>query len=276
MTAYLGTTDALLRIESLQNANWYKNQLLMDVINTIRSINFAVQAERGQALNTLGSLPGDAPYAIALDNNQNSTTNIRFTLGIAYICEAVQPWNNFFQTLISALSFKERTTEKTMLGNMQAPNAAQNSATPSSTMILSNYNDASQAFANTITNMLDAVTTTNGIYNQSRFEQEFNVEWGTPAFQNSRGRFGKAVDTTIFFGNAKPSRVPRRVVDLAVVSADGMPTSDDEDEFPLCPPSRAFPFQLDQKLLNDEWIAFIQSRSAPPASAEVAPKEKST
>jgi len=213
-TAYLGTNDALLRIDALQNANWYKNQLLMDVVNAIRAINFNIVAERTTALNSIGALPGDAPFAIALDNNQNSTTNVRFPAGIVYICEAIQPWNGFFQTLISALSFKDRTMEKTMLGNMQQASTTQNSATPSTMVSFSSQADASQAFANTITNMLDAVSSTQGIFNQARFEQEFNVQWGTPSFSNARGRFGKAVQSYIVYGDYQLPKIIMHCVDV--------------------------------------------------------------
>jgi hypothetical protein len=225
MTAYLGTNDALLRIDALQNANWYKNQLLMDVVNAIRAINFNIVAERTTALNSIGALPGDAPFAVALDNNQNSTTNVRFPAGIVYVCEAIQPWNGFFQTIISALSFKDRVMEKTMLGNMQAPQTNQNAATPSTMVAFSSQADASQAFANTITNMLDALSSTQGIFNQSRFEQEFNVAWGTPAFSNRKGRFGTPVDTVILYGNYELPRFVIRTVDTAMPNTAHDPQS---------------------------------------------------
>jgi len=212
----------------------------MDVINAIRAINFNIVAERTTALNSIGALPGDAPFAIALDNNQNSTTNVRFPAGIVYVCEAIQPWNGFFQTLISALSFKDRTMEKTMLGNMQQAATTQNSATPSTMVNFSSQSDASQAFANTITNMLDAVSSTQGIFNQARFEQEFNVTWGTPSFQNARGRFGKPVQSYLVFGDFQLPKTVLKCVDI-------------EDEYNIHDPSsrKVRPAQEDRRIVDD-------------------------
>jgi len=203
-TAYLGTTDALRRIGTIQNVPWYKNQLMARMLSLIRTINFSVQTERNAALNSIAGLPGDSPFAVGTDNNQVSTTNVRFPPGVIYICEAIQPWNNFFQTLISSLNYKDRVQEKAMLGNMQAPQNSQNSSTPSPMVAMSNFSDASQAFANTITNMLDALSTIEAVFDQAAFEQTFNVVWGVPTFQNEKGRFGTPIDTVIYFGDAVP------------------------------------------------------------------------
>jgi len=210
-TAYLGSVDALQRIQGLQNTNWYKVQLLGGMLGQIRGINFSVQSERSAALNSIQALQADTPYAVGLDNEQTSTANIRFPSDTLYICEAVQPWNNFFQTLISALQFKERATEKTMLGNQQAPNSAQNSATPSPMVMISTGADASQQFANTITNMLDAIASNQGVFGQATFEQTFNVVWGVPAFSDARGRYGKKLNTVIWYVDPPKRFVPRTI-----------------------------------------------------------------
>jgi uncharacterized protein YaiE (UPF0345 family) len=199
MTAYLGTNDALQRIQGLQNTNWYKVQLIGGMLGSIRGINFSVQSERSSALNQIQSLQSDTPYAVGLDNEQISTANIRFPAGTLYICEGVQPWNNYFQSIISSLTFKERANEKTMLGNQQAAQTTQNSATPSSMVMISTLADASQQFANTITNMLDSIATNVGVFGQASFEQSFNVEWGTPTFSNNTGRYGRRINTVVWY-----------------------------------------------------------------------------
>jgi hypothetical protein len=198
-TVYLGNTTALTRIQGLQNTSWYKIQNLAPMLNEFRSVNYFVQAERTAALNTISNLPNDCPYAVALDNEQQSTANIRFPPSIAYVCAAVQPWNSYFQVLTSALSFKDRIMEKTMLTNAQQAQTTQSANTPSTTMAMSNISDASQAFSNVITNMFDAIAQNAGVFSQASFEQNFNVAWGVPAFMTAAGRFGKPVNTVVYY-----------------------------------------------------------------------------
>lgn len=236
-TTYLGTNTALAKIQALQQAPWYPLANFADILHLISSFNFSVQAQRTQVIQMLAGLPTDAPYAVGLDNDDDSSANIRFPPGVQYVCSWIPPYVSYLQQVQSACSFKERANEKTMLGNQQAPNSAQNAATPSPMVIISNYNDASQAFQNALTGITNAIANLDGVFDQGTFENEFNVFWGTPTFFDHKGRHGNPVRTLRVFNDYVPVVHKSKVYAYEVKSRTRplpaivyAPFDDDQDE----------------------------------------------
>jgi hypothetical protein len=216
MPGYIGTTAALTTAQAQQNNSWYQVQTLSTLLGRMKFAQFSIQTVRTEFLEALQNMISLTPYAIGLDNQQDSSTNIRFPLSILYINGGISPYNSYLQSLASALSFKERVQEKTMLGNAAAPSSIQSTSTPSTMPTLSNYNDASQLFYNTVTAMQNAINQSLLVFSQPSFEQYYELTWSTTFYYMDRsGRYGLvADDITVWEPTKAPKAQPSATVAL--------------------------------------------------------------
>jgi len=226
MPGYSGTNAAIRQVQAQQNNPWYQVQVISSLLSKIKFLQFSIQAERTLAANELQTMVSLTPYAVQLDNEQDSSTNIRFPIGVLYINGGLEPYNSYFQNLASSLNFKDRIGEKTMVGNFAGPSSTQNSFTPPVMPILSSSNDASQAFYNTITAFQNSISSNNLLFDQTAFEDYYQITWSTSLYYiDSKGnRFGNKPNRCIVFDQAKtPNRQKAIILDY----------TDDDDDTPI-------------------------------------------
>jgi len=134
-------------------APWYNVQQFVDEVKSLRCINFSIVEQRQQALERINKLHSVCPFK----------ANVRFPEHELYICEFHGDWARKLQQLKSALSYKDRDKEV-----FQSSQKLESSSRP---------DDASQAFWNATTAMLDQMTRGDGVFDRETFELYFKPTW---------------------------------------------------------------------------------------------------
>lgn len=153
-TSVLGMAyaDYPLAVALVEGDSWYEVRALKRELRALRAVNFSIQEQRSQALQRLGNMAQEAPFALAT----------RFPGGRAFVCEAAGDWARKFQQIRSALVYKDlikddKVREHTSRG--------------------SDISDAQQAYYNALTAMGDQLTRMDGVYTQAIFEDRYGLEW---------------------------------------------------------------------------------------------------
>lgn len=134
-------------------APWYSLQELLEVVSSIRRINFSITEARQQALERVNSLSIDPPFSRVR----------RFPDDKYYICEILGDWSRKFAQMKSSLSFKERDIR---------------GATATTEHSVS-FNDAQVSFWNSTTNILDQISRLDSLWSRNSFESRYDLIWVT-------------------------------------------------------------------------------------------------
>jgi len=137
---------------------WYDVGELAECLRGIRRNNFAIAEQRQQALERLGNLSTDAPFAAAT----------QFPEDRDYVCEGHGDWARKFQQLKSALSYKP--------GDKDEKKKAGTSTTPDATFA-ADIGDPQQAFWNSTTAMIDQISRLDGVMSRAQFEHHYGLTW---------------------------------------------------------------------------------------------------
>lgn len=139
---------------------WYEVRALTVELAALRRINFSIVEQRQQALERLGNLESEAPYA----------ESKRFPEGKRFICEAWGDWARKFQQLKLALSFKEQQGGDGRRGNQS-----------DGSEVFASYENSRVAFFNATTAMYDQLMRRDGVWTRRDFEDRFTFDWGAAA-----------------------------------------------------------------------------------------------
>jgi hypothetical protein len=149
----------------------------------LKVVNFSKAAARADALEMVNSLTQRQPFNLGTTEDPG-VTPIRFSASATaptvirpfyvYICGVDQAWAHVMQTLISALSLNTRAFEVTLASSGSDP---VNGSTPDPTITSRAFNDASQAFMNSVTSIGKLLTTNQGVYTGATFETKFDLIW---------------------------------------------------------------------------------------------------
>lgn len=170
-----------------QYAPWYPVSTIQNLLNVLRQVNFSTQASRSLGLGALTSLVSVAPYAIS-DGSAERPTDLRFstttntgTISVVrtYVAAFCDSWPEALQQANTALQFRDRSSEVTLLENASSSGQASKS-TPDPMQSRQQYNDSSQAFRWAISAMTSNIRNGVGIYNVASFEDKYSLVWGTP------------------------------------------------------------------------------------------------
>lgn len=139
----------------------------MRTISEIKGINFSIVEQRQQALELLNKTP-------KMQNFFNY--DVRFPNSLL-ICENQGDWPRKFQQLRSALCFKSRYDEAKLKTDPRS--IAEGPG-------LDNFSDASQAFWNATTNILDQIVNGHGVFTREEFENYVSTRWVVPVVQGAQ------------------------------------------------------------------------------------------
>lgn len=144
------------QVRVMMYAPWYSVRSLVEVVTTIRDINFNIVEQRQQALERLSKARVPAPFS----------SQSRFDPGDDFICEFAGDWARKLQQLKSALSHKERDLRTQGVRDRDEKTNDHGSVS-----------DAQQAFWNATTSIIDQVSKCEDIYDANSFESKFRLVW---------------------------------------------------------------------------------------------------
>lgn len=152
----MGYTSVPANFEVLRFAEWWSVQELLSTINAIKIINYSINEQRQQALETWGKMTCVCPFSKVH----------RFPgTGQLFVCGMIGDWPRKVQQLLTSLSYKSYNKDekaKTQTGSSEA---------------LPDYNDAHMSFRNAITTMMDELYRMDAVFDRSTFEEKFRMAW---------------------------------------------------------------------------------------------------
>jgi len=169
-----------------QYAPWYPVSVIQQLLATLRQVNFSTQASRSLGLGAVTSLVTVSPYVIndgsaerSVDLRFSTTTNAGVTnVARTYVAAFCDSWPEVLQQASTALMFRDRSAEVTLLENASS-NGQASKSTPDPMQSRQQYNDASQAFRWALTAMTSNLRNGVGLYNVDTFEDKYSLVWGT-------------------------------------------------------------------------------------------------
>lgn len=143
------------RVVRMAYANWIQVPALLQVLRSLRRLNFSIATERRSALTQLDAVYDNAPFE----------EKTRFPEKGEYICDLYGPFGPLLSKLTNALGYKD-PSERNGGGN-HGPNGNRPQ----------DFGDSLMAFSTAVASLSADVT--NGMYgfNRAKFESFFCVEW---------------------------------------------------------------------------------------------------